>query len=383
MGNPVISKIENYRRTLISRLKNLTYLDDRPVFEKERLAVEAWVRGGVDAERDERQRQRDAERAEMHKNFEAMRRLQEEARVKRIAKYGPDEEPVFSPRLEQFRDDMVAKIEGVDGVKKANKKRVEIVESENKIMEINSDDEEEVEEDDGRPPVRSYTNVATDGTKLVVEGENEDDEVIEEEQPARSARRSVMIEEVDSSVPALEDATEEVLRDRMQRSETTLNPWDTSSQRKKIADDDLLEEIMDDEENETAAVGRMVGVPPSVEPLSRKPTMGSLKITEILEDEEESNDAGVKKDTALLEVEDKVDSAPASLLINPTNNNSNTTAMPSSVRVSKKLIEEIEENDNSDAMSVHTIQLTDSAPSRPKIVELGEDGEPLVTEAWN
>lgn len=42
MSNPVIAKIKNYRRAMISRIKSLTYLDDRPVFEKERLAVEAW-----------------------------------------------------------------------------------------------------------------------------------------------------------------------------------------------------------------------------------------------------------------------------------------------------------------------------------------------------
>jgi dynein assembly factor 1 len=42
MSNPVISKIKNYRKNMISRCKHLTYLDDRPVFDKERLAVEAW-----------------------------------------------------------------------------------------------------------------------------------------------------------------------------------------------------------------------------------------------------------------------------------------------------------------------------------------------------
>ena len=39
-GNPVIRKISGYRKTLICRLKNLTYLDDRPVFEEERLTAE-------------------------------------------------------------------------------------------------------------------------------------------------------------------------------------------------------------------------------------------------------------------------------------------------------------------------------------------------------
>jgi len=41
-GNPVVSKVPSYRKTLISALPGLTYLDDRPVFEEERRCAEAW-----------------------------------------------------------------------------------------------------------------------------------------------------------------------------------------------------------------------------------------------------------------------------------------------------------------------------------------------------
>lgn len=41
-GNPVVSKISNYRKSTISKCPLLTYLDDRPITEEERLCSEAW-----------------------------------------------------------------------------------------------------------------------------------------------------------------------------------------------------------------------------------------------------------------------------------------------------------------------------------------------------
>ncbi|KAJ1567348.1 Dynein assembly factor 1, axonemal, partial [Nowakowskiella sp. JEL0078] len=110
MSNPVIQMIENYRRTLVSKIKTLTYLDDRPVFDNERLAVEAWVIGGIEGERAERTRQREEQKAEQDRNFEALRKIQEDARQRRIEKYGPDKEPEFPEPLRQFRDDQLSKI---------------------------------------------------------------------------------------------------------------------------------------------------------------------------------------------------------------------------------------------------------------------------------
>jgi dynein assembly factor 1 len=50
-GNPVCRTTRHYRKTMLSTLARLVYLDDRPVFEGERAAVSAWVAGGAEGER--------------------------------------------------------------------------------------------------------------------------------------------------------------------------------------------------------------------------------------------------------------------------------------------------------------------------------------------
>jgi len=45
-----------YRKRLTAGMKSLHYLDDRPVFESERIAADAWAEGGVEAEKEARQK---------------------------------------------------------------------------------------------------------------------------------------------------------------------------------------------------------------------------------------------------------------------------------------------------------------------------------------
>ena len=54
LGNELTSHIKSYRKTLISKLPELRYLDDRPVFEDDRRASHAFNRGGIEEERKER-----------------------------------------------------------------------------------------------------------------------------------------------------------------------------------------------------------------------------------------------------------------------------------------------------------------------------------------
>jgi hypothetical protein len=54
-GNGCVRKIPHYRKTLINSIKELRYLDDKPVFEDERRFAEAFGRGGLEEEKRERE----------------------------------------------------------------------------------------------------------------------------------------------------------------------------------------------------------------------------------------------------------------------------------------------------------------------------------------
>lgn len=75
MKNPLIKKIKMYRKTIITKIPTLKYLDDRPVFDDDRRYAEAWSRGGLEeerAERDKIRKEKDAKHEEYHRNFKAM-----------------------------------------------------------------------------------------------------------------------------------------------------------------------------------------------------------------------------------------------------------------------------------------------------------------------
>ena len=52
-GNPITRTMHQYRKTIINACPQLTYLDERPVFEDERRTAQAFFRGGPEEEREE------------------------------------------------------------------------------------------------------------------------------------------------------------------------------------------------------------------------------------------------------------------------------------------------------------------------------------------
>ena len=78
-GNPLLSSLTQYRRRTLAALPQLTYLDERPVFEEEKRMVAAWHRGGVEEEREEKSRLRREEREKERRQWDLFDRLVNEA----------------------------------------------------------------------------------------------------------------------------------------------------------------------------------------------------------------------------------------------------------------------------------------------------------------
>ena len=92
-GNDCVKKIRNYRKVLTAKLPKLTYLDERPVFPKDRERAEAFVaafeEGGIkaaqEAERMVIKAQRDAENERRERNFQAFEEMVQKGRAEKAA----------------------------------------------------------------------------------------------------------------------------------------------------------------------------------------------------------------------------------------------------------------------------------------------------------
>lgn len=91
LGNPVVKKIKYYRKTLIAKIPGLKYLDDRPVFDADRLRAEAFARGFAEggkkaaqaAERAEIVRQREEKKMQDDRNHRLFQEMIDNAKKER------------------------------------------------------------------------------------------------------------------------------------------------------------------------------------------------------------------------------------------------------------------------------------------------------------
>lgn len=64
-ANPFPRNLANYRKTMVTELPNLTYLDDKPVWDEEKRRAKAFMKGGIAEERLEMVRIQDEKSARM------------------------------------------------------------------------------------------------------------------------------------------------------------------------------------------------------------------------------------------------------------------------------------------------------------------------------
>ena len=87
-GNPFVSKVDHYRKVIIHKLKHLTFLDDRPVSLNDHRCADAYIRGGVEAEKEERKKIETETRAKGERNMDAWKAMQAQAKERREAQRG-------------------------------------------------------------------------------------------------------------------------------------------------------------------------------------------------------------------------------------------------------------------------------------------------------
>ena len=174
-GNDVVRKIPNYRKTLISRIDTLKYIDDKPIFEDERRFALAFAKGGYEEEKKERARYREEVR------------LKEEKRIrdfcKMMNKY-KEGDIDFEEKKENEEEREKKKLELLNKIKNKNKdifsgtdiEQMPEITNKNKIesniKENEKEDKKEEKEDENPPEL-----------EIVKKEDNKNEEKVEVKQP--------------------------------------------------------------------------------------------------------------------------------------------------------------------------------------------------------
>lgn len=85
-GNEFTRKYKNYRKAVIAKIPCLKYMDDRPVFEEDRRRAEAFMEGGIEAERAEMKKIKKEKNDKHWANHEAFQIMINKAREEKRLK---------------------------------------------------------------------------------------------------------------------------------------------------------------------------------------------------------------------------------------------------------------------------------------------------------
>ena len=110
-GNEVARKIPNYRKTLIGKIKNLTYIDNKPIFNDEKRYALAFCNGGYEEERKEREKVKNEKKEKEEKRIKEFSNFYNEM-------YGiPKEEIKEEVKLSEDEKEKI-KLEKLQNIKK-------------------------------------------------------------------------------------------------------------------------------------------------------------------------------------------------------------------------------------------------------------------------
>jgi hypothetical protein len=140
-----------------------------------------------------------------------MKKMQEDARKKRLQEYGPDIEPEFSEKLQGLHDSMMAKIQEIDDAEDTKDEEVppgEPISSEN--VHLNAEEYEDA------PSVRPRAHLSTTGisisepleSKSIPKIQEIEDEPVESESMIAAAKDTKTLETVSQSMVTLVEEVE-------------------------------------------------------------------------------------------------------------------------------------------------------------------------------
>ena len=109
-GNEVTRKIPNYRKTLIGKIKNLTYIDNKPIFNDEKRYALAFCNGGYEEERKEREKVKNEKKEKEEKRIKEFSNFYNEM-------YGIPKEEIEEVKLSEDEKEKI-KLEKLQNIKK-------------------------------------------------------------------------------------------------------------------------------------------------------------------------------------------------------------------------------------------------------------------------